>query len=178
MGIGIFGALIIIRPGFQSISIGFLYIILSIILGSGSRLFAKQLTKSAKPIAIGAWVALLQILITFVLAIYFWRWPDLTQMSMLLVVGLTAGGAHLTKTLAHNHTDVSALEPFNFIRLIIAALIGYFVFSELPDIWTWVGAAIIIASSTYIAHREALLSNNNKNGGPLIAKEWGLTQIN
>ena len=41
MGIGIFDALIIIRPGFQSISIGFLYVILSIILGSGSRLFAK-----------------------------------------------------------------------------------------------------------------------------------------
>ena len=65
-------------------------------------------------------------------------------------------------TLAYNHTDVSALEPFNFIRLIIAALIGYFVFSELPDIWTWVGAAIIIASSTYIAHREALLSRTTK----------------
>ena len=92
--------------------------------------------------------------------------------------GFNGWWAHFTMTLAYNHTDVSALEPFNFIRLIIAALIGYFVFSELPDIWTWVGAAIIIASSTYIAHREALLSNNNKNGGPLIAKEWSLTQIN
>ena len=69
-----------------------------------------------------------------------------------------AGGAHFTMAMAYNRTDVSALEPFNFIRLIIAALIGYFVFSELPDIWTWVGGAIIIASTTYIARREAILS--------------------
>jgi drug/metabolite transporter (DMT)-like permease len=158
MGVGIFGALIIIRPGFQSISIGFLYVILSIVLASGSRIFAKQLTKSDKPIAIGAWVALLQIPITFVLAVNFWRWPDLTQMIMLFVVGLMAGGAHFTMTMAYNRTDVSALEPYNFFRLIIAALIGYFVFSELPDIWTWVGGGIIIASTTYIARREALLS--------------------
>jgi drug/metabolite transporter (DMT)-like permease len=160
MGIGILGALIIIRPGFQSISIGFLYVILSIILASGSRIFAKQLTKSDQPIAIGAWVALLQIPITFALAVNFWRWPDLTQIIMLFVVGLMAGGAHFTMTMAYNRTDVSALEPFNFIRLIIAALIGYFVFSELPDIWTWVGGGIIIASTTYIARREALLSRS------------------
>jgi drug/metabolite transporter (DMT)-like permease len=163
IGIGIFGALIIIRPGFQSISIGFLYVILSISLMAGSRVFAKQLTKSDRPAAIGAWVALLQIPITFCLAVYFWRWPDLTQMSMLFVVGLMAGGAHFTMAMAYNRTDVSALEPFNFIRLIIAASIGYFIFSELPDIWTWVGGAIIIASTTYIARREALLNRTINN---------------
>ena len=156
LGIGIFGALLIIRPGFQSISIGFAYVVASIILASGSRIFAKQLTKTDKPVAIGAWVALLQIPITFCMAIYFWRWPDITQMIMLVALGLMVGGAHFTLTLAYNRSEVSALEPFNFIRLIIAALIGYFIFSELPDIWTWVGGSIIVASTTYIARREAL----------------------
>jgi drug/metabolite transporter (DMT)-like permease len=41
-------------------------------------------------------------------------------------------------------------------------LIGYLVFSELPDIWTWFGGAIIIASTTYVARREALLGRATK----------------
>jgi drug/metabolite transporter (DMT)-like permease len=157
LGVGILGALLIVRPGFQSVSYGFLFVILSIILASGSRIFAKQLTKTDKPVTIGAWVALLQIPITFCLAIYVWRWPDLTQLAMLAAVGFMVGAAHFTMTMAYNRSEVSALEPFNFIRLIIAALIGYFAFSELPDIWTWAGGAIIVASTSYIARREAMI---------------------
>ena len=165
IGIGIFGALLIVRPGFQSFSFGFLFVILSIALGGGSRIFAKHLTKWDKPITIGAWVALLQIPITLVLAVYFWRWPDLFQLGMLAAVGLLVGGAHFTMTMAYNRSDVSALEPFNFMRLIIAALIGFFIFSELPDAWTWAGGAVIIASTSYIARREA---RNNLPKGPDI----------
>ena len=156
IGAGIFGALIIIRPGFQAFSVGFLFVILSIVLGSGSRIFAKRLLQWDSPATIGAWVALLQIPITFCMAIYFWRWPDLVQLTMLVMVGLLAGGAQFSMTLAYRRTEVSALEPFNFLRLIIAALIGYFIFSEIPDVWTWVGGAIIIASTSYVARREAL----------------------
>ena len=165
IGIGILGALLIVRPGFQSFSFGFLFVILSIALGGGSRIFAKHLTKWDKPITIGAWVALLQIPITLVLAVYFWRWPDLFQLGMLAAVGLLVGGAHFTMTMAYNRSDVSALEPFNFMRLIIAALIGFFIFSELPDAWTWAGGAVIIASTSYIARREA---RNNLPKGPDI----------
>jgi drug/metabolite transporter (DMT)-like permease len=156
LGIGFFGALIIVRPGFQSINVGFLLVILAMILGAGSRIFVKHLTKWDEPITIGAWVALLQIPITFLMAWYFWRWPNLLQLGMLAAVGLLVGGAHLTLTMAYDRTNISSLEPLNFIRLIIAALIGFFVFSELPDIWTWAGGAIIIASTSYIARRESL----------------------
>lgn len=155
LGIGVLGALVIVRPGFQSFSIGFLYVLLSITLASGSKLFAKQLTKSDSPPTIGAWVALLQVPITFLMAIFFWRWPNMDQLLMLVAVGLMAGGAQLSMTMAYKGSDIGALEPFNYVRLIIAALIGFFVFSELPDIWTWVGGAIIVASTTYMARREA-----------------------
>ncbi len=156
LGVGICGALIIVRPGFQTVSIGFSYVIVSIFFSSGSKIFAKKLTSTDEPASIGAWVALLQIPITFALAFYYWRWPDMSQLIMLIAVGLFVAGAHLTMTWAYKRTEVSALEPFNFMRLIIAALIGYFIFSELPDIWTWIGGAIIIASTSYIARREAM----------------------
>jgi drug/metabolite transporter (DMT)-like permease len=156
MGIGVAGALLIIRPGFQSFVSGYWFVLFSLFFIAGSRLLTKHLTKSETPVSIGAWMALLQIPITFVLAIYYWTWPNLTQLIMMIAIGLMVGGAHYTLTIAYNRAEVGSLEPFNFIRLVIAALIGYFVFSENPDAWTWIGAMVIVASTTYIAYREAM----------------------
>ena len=155
LGFGLAGALVIVRPGFATVSVGFLFVILSIVLGSGSRLIAKHLTQWESAGTIGAWVALLQIPITLAMAVYFWRWPDPLQWVLLASLGLFVGGAHFTMTAAYSRSEVSALEPLNFVRLIIAAAIGFFVFSELPDFWTWIGGAIVIASTSYIARREA-----------------------
>ena len=156
MGIGIAGGLLIIRPGFQSFSTGYWFVILSLSCTAGSRLITKHLTQSETAASIGAWIALLQVPITFVLAIYFWSWPNPTQLAMMIAIGLLVGGAHYTLTVAYQRTEVGALEPFNFVRLVIAALIGYFFFAESPDTWTWAGGAVIVASTTYIAHREAV----------------------
>ena len=101
-------------------------------------------------------MALLQVPITFVLAIPFWSWPNPIQLAMMIAVGLLVGGAHYTLTVAYQRADVGAMEPFNFVRLVIAAMIGYFFFAETPDAWTWAGAAVIVASTTYVAHREAV----------------------
>jgi len=156
MGIGITGALLIIRPGFQSFSPGYWFVIFSICCVTGSRLLTKHLTQSEETAPLGAWLALLQVPITFVLAIYFWSWPNAAQLAMMFTVGLLVGGAHYTLTIAYKRGEVGSLEPVNFVRLIIASVIGYVVFAETPDTWTWAGGAVIVASTTYIAHREAV----------------------
>jgi drug/metabolite transporter (DMT)-like permease len=157
MGIGMAGALLIIRPGFQSFNTGYWFVILSISCTAGSRLITKHLTLSEPAAVLGAWMALLQVPITFVLAVPFWSWPNPVQLAMMIAVGLLVGGAHYTLTIAYKRAEVGAMEPFNFVRLVIAALIGYFVFAENPDTWTWAGGAVIVAATTYIAHRETAL---------------------
>ena len=47
--------------------------------------------------------------------------------------------------------------PLGYVELIGTAALGYFVFGNFPDLWTWLGAAIIIASGLYIALRERQL---------------------
>ncbi len=47
------------------------------------------------------------------------------------------------------------VQPLDFLRLPWAALVGWVLFRELPDAWTWVGAAVIFAASTYVMRREA-----------------------
>ena len=51
--------------------------------------------------------------------------------------------------------DASAVMPFDFTRLIFTSLLGWLMFGEKPDGWTYVGAAIIVTSTVYIARREA-----------------------
>ncbi len=68
--------------------------------------------------------------------------------------------AHITMVQAFKFADVSALEPYVFLRLIWAASIGLIAFGEFPGVWTWIGGAIIVAASSYIARREATKSND------------------
>ncbi len=164
MGTGIAGAILIIRPGFQAFSAGYWFVIFCLACTAGSRLITKQLTFSEAPAAIGAWMALLQVPITFALAIFFWTWPNVKQLVMMITVGLLVGAAHYTLTHAYDRAEVGALEPFNFVRLVIAALIGYVFFAETPDAWTWAGGAIIVASTSYIAHRETVRRSDRPLG--------------
>lgn len=154
IGIGIAGALLIVRPGFQSISFGYWFVIFSLVSTAGSRLITKHLTRLESPASIGAWMALLQVPITLVLALNYWIWPNFAQLAVMIAIGLLVGGAHYTLTVAYNKADVGLLEPFNFVRLVLAAIIGYLFFAEQPDVWTWLGGAVIVASTTYMSHRE------------------------
>jgi drug/metabolite transporter (DMT)-like permease len=57
---------------------------------------------------------------------------------------------------------MSAVAPFEYLRLPFAVFVGWLIWGEMPIIWTYVGAAIVIASALYIAHREAQLSRERR----------------
>ncbi len=61
-------------------------------------------------------------------------------------------------TRAYQIADASAVVPFDYARLPFVALIAFVLFGEVPDIWTWVGAAIIAGAAIYIARRESRLA--------------------
>ena len=63
--------------------------------------------------------------------------------------------------------------PYDFFRLIFAAAVGYVFFSEVADVWTWVGAAIIAGSSVYIAHREARVARATRIASEVTAQSEG-----
>ncbi len=161
LGVGLFGALVIVRPGFESVSIGFLFVLLSVASGAGTKLFAKHLSKTDSAVTCSAYVAILQTPISFCFALFVWKIPSLEQLAWLAGTGIFVAVAHLSMVQAFRYVDVSALEPFVFTRLIWAALIGYFVFNEFPELWTWIGATIIVAASSYIARQESKANRPN-----------------
>ena len=56
--------------------------------------------------------------------------------------------------LAFRYGDASVLAPFSYAQLLVVSLLGFFIFGEVPDAWTMIGAAFIVLSGLYTAHRE------------------------
>jgi len=152
--LGAGGALLIIRPGFEAVNLGAILAIGSAATAAISKLFAKSLTRTEDPTTIAAYVQFLMTPITFVVALFVWQWPTAEQFVGLVAIGILGSLGHLLTAKAYAIADISFAEPLIFTRMIFATIFGYVAFSEIPDIWTWAGAVIIIAATTIISYRE------------------------
>ncbi len=151
------GTLVILRPGFAEVDIGAMAQLLAAPLFAISLLIAKRLTETETPATIVAYMGIFVTLTLMPPALYVWRTPTLEELSWLFLTALSATLGHLCMTRAFQATEITVTQPVSFLQLIWATLLGFYLFGEQPDVWTWAGGAIIVASATYIAHREARL---------------------
>ena len=79
-------------------------------------------------------------------------------MAWLLLLGFAGALAQLAMAEGFRRADATMVLPFDFTRLVWASLLGYFLYSEVPELRTWIGGSLIFASATYIAFREARLA--------------------
>ena len=158
LGIGFVGAMIILRPGFDAINLGAVLVLIGAMTNGASNALVKYTTRKDHP---DTAVLFLMLYVTPLIAlptVFVWVTPSWEQLSFLLAIGFFATLNQRFLSRAFAAADATAVLPYDFSRLPFAALIGWFVFSELPDFWVWVGGAIIFAASIYIAHRESLAS--------------------
>lgn len=155
VGFGFLGALIILRPGLQSVSSGMWLVLLSSFAWGMAVVMVKYLSRTDSVVSIVAWMVIVLTVLSLIPALLVWAWPTLPQLGWLMVIGALATSAHLAMVKALKLADASALLPLDFTRLIWAAIFGYLAFAESPDNWTWVGGAVVIASATYLIVREA-----------------------
>jgi len=158
LGIGFLGAMIILRPGFDAINLGAVLVLIGAMTNGASNALVKYTTRKDHP---DTAVLFLMLYVTPLIAlptVFVWVTPSWEQLGFLLAIGFFATLNQRFLSRAFAAADATAVLPYDFSRLPFAALIGWFVFSELPDFWVWVGGAIIFAASIYIAHRESLAS--------------------
>jgi drug/metabolite transporter (DMT)-like permease len=83
---------------------------------------------------------------------FFWKAPDrLAHWLILSVLGVLGALGHYCVARALLWGPAALISPFHYIQLVWAAAVGYLVFGDVPGLWTWAGAAIIVASGCYIA---------------------------
>ena len=152
--LGFIGALLILRPGLRVIDIGALAQLGAAPLFACSYLMAKSATRREASSLI---VVLLSVFCTLTLALpalLVWRTPTLDELLLLGLTALLATSGHYCMTRALEAAEVSAVQPFTFLQLVWATILGLILFDETPDVWIWIGGAVIVGSATWMAQQE------------------------
>lgn len=153
--VGFVGALIVVRPGHAGFEWHALLIVASTVCSAFYQLFSRRYGQTERPDASATVATIVGTLAATPFVPLEWVTPATTWHAVLFVgMGIMAGTGHYFLTIAYSQAPAAVVSPFNYTQLIGSAILGYAVFNESPDIWTWVGAAVIIASGLYIGYRE------------------------
>jgi len=171
VAIGFVGVLVITRPGSNDFSFGMLIAVISAFMTGLVSIQIKQLSAIEPADRIVFYTTLIWVPMSLIPALLVWRWPEGIVWLWVVAAGLLGTGGHMLWTRALKLGDVSALTPISFMQLPVVATAGWLLFDEHVDRWTVGGTFIILASSAYIAHREAVLAKRHQTKEPLKGAE-------
>lgn len=153
--LGLVGVLVIVRPGATAVDPGHL-IMLAGAVGFGiSVVMVKSLTRTDSVVAIIFWMLIIQSVIGLVPAIAVWRTPEPWMWPWILVVSFTGMSSHFCMARALSHAEATVVMPMDFLRLPLSALIGFLLYSERIDLFTAIGAALILTGNLFNLQRRA-----------------------
>ena len=156
--IGFLGMLIILRPGIIDISIGIYMALISSLIWSVVIILTKKVSNDDSAITILSHQYVYMSLFSFPLVIYFWDQPSLKTIIFILCAAMSGTILHIALNHAYKLVDVTMTQPYSFLGLVVSSIIGYFVFSDKPDFYTWLGASVIFCGVLLISYRELQLN--------------------
>ena len=155
--LGFVGMLIILRPGIIEISIGVYMALSSSFMWSVVIIITKKIAKDDSSITILSYGYMFMTIFSFIIVLFHWQTPSLQTLIYLFFAGLSGTLLHLCINHAYKLVDVSVTQPYSFLSLVFASLIGFHVFNETPDLFTWIGASVIFLGVLIISYREMKL---------------------
>ena len=148
------GAVIILRPGVEAISLGAIAILISAPFQAASTLIGKHLAPRTSTYAMVFYLSLFVTLTSLIPTLFVWNMPSLNTCVLTFGAAVLATCAHFCWTKSFQIADLSFTQPGMYFTLIWAVAMGFFIYDERPDVWSGAGAAIIIAATAYIAARD------------------------
>ncbi len=156
---GFIGALIVIRPGTAALHPMASLVVVTAICYGLYQIFTRKISASDKAATTITWTALVGALASSAVVPFFWQTPQTAkQIFLLTAAGMVGGLGHYFVVKAFQFAQASFLAPVAYGQIVGATLLGFVLFGELPDGWTWVGTSIIIGCGLYIGYRERTLA--------------------
>lgn len=150
-------------PGQIAAALVALFVALSMAVGV---ILVKKLAASDHPNTIIFYGNLAVITVLAIPAAIGWVAPTPGEWGLLIGVGLVGLASQHCFIRAYRAAEASYVAPFEYVRVLSAALLGYWMFQEMPGPMTFIGAGVIIAAAFYIARREAALGHGGRAALP------------
>ena len=154
--IGFVGALIIIRPGSDMTDWATLYVFAGAICYALYQALTRRVSEGDDPPVTAVYTVVLALIGSSIIAPFDMAMPSSSN-QWLAFIGLGVAGAlgHFFLIRAYSMAQASIISPFDYGQLIGATILGYLIWGDFPDLWTWVGAIILVLSGFYVARRES-----------------------
>ncbi|HYW63478.1 MAG TPA: DMT family transporter [Bradyrhizobium sp.] len=153
---GLIGVLIILRPGSSAFHPAAFFPIISALAWAGTLIMTRMMSGRERAITTMTWSAITGVCVISALVPFVWVTPSWHDILFGLFIGIASTAGQWIVVLAFRYADASVLAPFSYTQLVWVSVLGFFVFGEIPDVWTIAGATVIVCSGLYTAHRERL----------------------
>ena len=165
--VGFFGAIIVIRPSFETLGWPAMLPLGSAIMFALYLILTRSVVQKTKPLVTQFYAGLSGALFTSAILYFFDGtgsvvfdpvMPEGNYWLLLLGVGISATIAHLFLVFAFSYASASVLAPFQYLEIIGATILGYWIFDDFPDAIKWLGISIIVLSGLFVFWRERIVS--------------------
>ena len=149
--VGFSGVLIVIRPGSAVFQWASLLLLSSAICYAVYQILIRRLAGTDHPATSVFYSVLLGAIIMSIWLPFVWKTPaSLTDWLLLCSLGVFGAMGHYCVAKAMTYASANFVAPFNYTQMIGSVIVGYLMFAEVPDFYTWLGTAVIIAGGLMV----------------------------
>jgi drug/metabolite transporter (DMT)-like permease len=152
--VGLIGVLIILRPGTGAFHMAAFFPLVSALAWACTLIITRMMSGTERAMTVMAYSSIVGLCILSALVPFVWVTPTWHDIAFGILIGIASTAGQWIVVLAFRYADASVLAPFSYTQLLWVSILGFFIFGEVPDAYTITGAAFIVASGLYTAHRE------------------------
>tara|TARA_Y100001936_G_scaffold250849_1_gene304805 strand:- start:1773 stop:2669 length:897 start_codon:yes stop_codon:yes gene_type:complete len=160
---GFIGAAIIIRPGLVEFNIGIFFVLGVVASQTWNPINRRILSQSEHPDSVAVWTQIIILPLAAIPAIIVWITPTWELLGWMALIGLLEMLNQRVLARAYIQGETIVVLALHYTRLPLAAIVGFLMFSEIPEIWVWIGSAVIAGAALYLAHHERNTANKESS---------------
>lgn len=153
-GVGLIGVIIILRPGTGAFHPAAFFPLVSALAWACTLIMTRMMSGTERAITVMTYSSIVGVCILSALVPFVWVTPTWHDIAFGIFIGIASTAGQWIVVLAFRYADASVLAPFSYMQLLWVSVLGFLIFGEVPDVYTVTGAAFIVASGLYTAHRE------------------------
>jgi drug/metabolite transporter (DMT)-like permease len=154
IAVGFAGVLVIVRPGLVELNLWLLLPLVITLFIAGLWLFSRALPENENLLTLAVYPALFNFAVMLPISLYMSGMPALSDIPIFAGCGAMIMLGLITGATAFRIAKTSVVSPLHYTQMVWGIILGYLLFGDVPDMWTWAGAALIIGSGIYLLEIE------------------------